>query len=104
MVIYSSDAGRYYEGILQLRPFDKEVYEWVKKQIDKDEQQFISREEEVKGGLDIYVTSQRKLRSLAPRFKKKFKGEVKVTRKLYGVNKMTSRKIYRGTVLFRLEK
>ncbi|MBS3111668.1 hypothetical protein J4459_00200 [Candidatus Woesearchaeota archaeon] len=104
MTIYSTDGGRYYEGRLQLRPFNEEVYEWIKKQIDKDDFQFISREEEVKGGIDIYFTSQKNLRSLGPRLKKQFKGELKITKKLFSVNKLTSKRIYRATVLFRLEK
>lgn len=93
----------YFEAILQLRPYSKEVENWIEKQVKKRKDVVISKKLFVQGGLDIYMSSQRFARTLGPKLKKVFKGEVKITKKLYSVNKITSKKIYRGTVLFRLK-
>ena len=93
----------YYEAILQLRPYKKEVLDFVRNQIAKRKDVFISKEEKLKTGIDLYTSSQRFTRALGKKLKKSFKGELKTTRSLFGRNKQTSKNIYRVTVCFRLK-
>ena len=99
--IYSKD--QYFEAKLQLRPFNKEVYDFVLKQVAKRKNVFISKEVKLKTGIDIYLTSQRFARSLGKKLKDTFKGELKITRTLFSRDRLKSKLIYRGTVLFRME-
>ncbi len=101
MTIYSND--QYYEAKLQLRPLNKEVLKFVYGQIENRNDCLISKEEKLKTGIDLYLTSQKFAQILGKMLKKKFDGKTIVSRSLYGVNRMTSKKVYRVTVLFRLE-
>ena len=94
----------YYEAILQLRPARKDVLEFVFQLVDARNDTKISKIEELKTGYDIYLTSQRFARgTLGKQLKKKFKGrKLVISKALYGQHKLTSRLIYRATVLFRL--
>lgn len=96
----SSKHINYYEAIIQLRPDHKEIREFIYRQLEK-RGEWISREVPLKTGLDLYASSQRTSRSLAPRIKKMFKAEIKVTRKLVTQEKMSGKKLYRATVLIR---
>jgi len=91
----------YYEAILQLRNPNEEIMNLIKNQLKKRKDVFISKEEKQKNGLDLYLSSWRFTLSLGRKLKKSFKGELKVSRKLYSVNKLTSKRVYRLTVLFR---
>jgi len=93
----------YFEANIQLRPYDKEVFEWIMKQIKKREKVFVSKLVEYKTGVDIFISDQRFARRLGKKLKDTFKGDLKITRTLFSQDKMTSRLIYRGTVLFRLK-
>ncbi len=97
------DQSRYFEAIIQLRPYDDKVYEYIEKAIEKRKGVFISRIDQLKTGIDIYISSQRFARSLGAKLKKQFKGELKNTKKLFTLDRMTSKKVYRATVLFRLK-
>ena len=64
----------------------------------------ISKVVELKTGVDIYLDNQKFARGvLGPQLKKKFKGKLVMSKTLYGQHRMTSRLIYRATVLFRLK-
>jgi len=92
----------YYEAIIQLRPADKEILKFVNKQIGKKKGKVsIAKIVELKTGVDIYLTSQRFALSLGRVLKKSFKGELKITRSLYKISRITSKKIYRLTICFR---
>src|SRR3989344_799507 len=93
-----------FEAKLQLRPNNKEVLDFVYAQIENRNDCLIAKEEKLKTGIDLYLTSQKFTQILGRRLKKKFGGIMILSRSLYGVNRMTSKKVYRVTVLFRLEK
>lgn len=95
-------ASNYYEGILQLRNISEEVIKAVNEMLQKNKKVFIAKEEKVKNGYDLYLSSQKFIQHAAKELQRKFGGEVKVSKKLYGLDKQTSKKIYRITVLFRL--
>ncbi len=101
MDIYTKD--QYFEAILQLRPENKKVLEFVKNQLQNSKTK-ISKEVKEKYGLDLYLTSQRFAIALGRKLKRRFKeGEIKISRSLHTRDKLTSKLVYRVTVLFRLE-
>ena len=94
----------YYEGILQLRNYSREVLNFVKSAINKKDNVVISKEVKVKNGVDIYLSSQHFLQDLGKKLQKRFGGELKKSFKLYKVDRQTSKRVYRVNVLFRLPK
>ena len=94
---------QYFEAILQLRNPNEELLNCVMNAVRKRKNVFIAKEVRMKGGVDYYISSQRFTRSLGNKLKKAFKGELKVSRKLFGFDRQRSRLIYRGTVLFKME-
>ncbi len=100
MSIYSKDG--YFESKLQLRPKNKEVLDYVLNQLKKTNTK-IAKEVKLKEGLDLYLSSRKSTIQIAKKLKKVFKGDLKVTKKLFTVNRLTSKKVYRITVLFRLK-
>jgi len=97
--IYRSDG--YYEAVIQIRPRDKEILNYVRNQIRKKKGVQISKEEFFKYGIDVYVTDQKFARNLGQKLKKAFKGELKITKSIHTKDRQTSREVFRGTVLFR---
>jgi len=88
----------YYEAILQLRHPTELVLDFVYAEIER-KGIYITKEEEEKNGIDIYLADGPFTRDLGHRLQAKFGGEYLVTAKLYG-NK-DGRDVYRLTVLFR---
>ena len=98
--IYTKDG--YYEAILQLRPLDKKVLDYVYSQIIKNNVA-IAKEVELKEGFDLYISSSKFAIMLGKKLKKRFPGTVKTSRTLFTQNKLTSKRVYRVTVCFRLK-
>ncbi len=92
----------YFEGVLQLRNPHEEVIRMIRNQINKNPGVFVAKEIPQPEGMDLYFSSNQFLLSLGRRLKKSYQGELKVTRRIYTVDRMTSKNIYRVTVLFRL--
>ncbi len=95
---------QYYEGILQLRNPSKEVIKKLKELAKAKKDAYIAKEEKVRGGVDFYLSSWRYLIELGNKLRKKYGGEIKISRKLWGVNKQTSKRVYRVVFLLRLPK
>jgi NMD protein affecting ribosome stability and mRNA decay len=95
-------AGRYFEGILQLRPGRDDVLRFVRETVSREGKAEIVKEAKVKGGIDLYFSSQRYLRSFSLRLPEKFSGKLEMTRRLFTTSGITSKFVYRVTVLFRL--
>jgi NMD protein affecting ribosome stability and mRNA decay len=91
----------YYEGILQLRNPSPELKNFVRNQFKNNKKAWIAKEVPQKKGFDLYISSNRFLLALGKRLKKSFKGEYKISRKLHTQNRLTSKIVYRVTVLFR---
>lgn len=91
----------YFEAIIQLRPLDKGLYDWVKKDIENNNVG-ISKEEVTKNGFDIYVDSNQYALSLGKKLKKRFDGKVTLSRALHSTHRLTSKQLFRVTLLFRL--
>ena len=97
----SSSNPQYFEAIIQLRPKNKELFDYVYKQILSRKDVFISKLIEENHGIDLYISSQRYARALGNKLKKVFKGKLVTSRKLFGPKQGKMR--YRVTVLFRLD-
>jgi len=96
---------KYFEAVIQLRPYNEEVFAFIEHEIAQrnNPEIFISRIEELKTGIDIYMSSQRYARSLGQRMKRKFpKGELLITLKMHTWSRLRSKELSRATVLFRL--
>ena len=98
--LYSKD--NYFQSILQLRPVNEEVLKFVEKQL-KDNNIKIGKEVKRKEGLDLYLSNQRFTISLVKKLKRRFKGEMKISRSIFTKSRMTSKDVYRVTVLFKLD-
>lgn len=99
----------YFEAIIQLRcEADdlsrlEEVLRFIQNRIKARPKVFISKIKELPTGIDIYISSQSYARSIGKKLKKSFQGDLKITRTLHTMDRMTSKQIYRGTILFRLK-
>lgn len=100
----SRSTGNYFEGILQLRNCPDHIISFAINELNSKNERgvYITTKEKVKGGVDLTVTSQRYIQSLGKILQEKFKGELKVNVKLFSVDKMTSREVFRTNVLFRM--
>ncbi len=92
-----------YQGILQLRPKDEKVLNYVYNEIDKAENVFVTKETIKKFGVDLYLTNKFFLIQLGKKLKQRFNGTITRSRSLYGVNKKNSKLVYRSTICFRLD-
>lgn len=93
----------YFEAIIQLRPDNKELLSYVKKQLEKNLID-ISKEIHKKYGTDLYISSRKFAMHLARRLKRSFKGELITSRTLFSRDRQSGKGVYRVTVCFRLEK
>ncbi|MBD3303809.1 hypothetical protein GF343_01570 [Candidatus Woesearchaeota archaeon] len=92
---------KYFEGKLQLRNPTPEVVNYVRKKIAQDKHVWIAKEEKAKNGIDLWLSSNKFLLDLGKKLKKRFAGILKTSKKLHTQHKITSKLLYRVTVLFR---
>lgn len=90
---------KYYEGYLQLRNCDKEVYDYVKDKF-KENQVYIAKETKQKNGVDYQVSSNKFIIRLGNELVRNFSGRQKVTSKLFTRDNQTGKNVYRMTVMF----
>ena len=91
----------YFEGILQLRNVSQKVYDWVYDRIEQDGKAWVAKEKIIKSGYDLYLSDQHYLQALGKKLKARFAGELIVSQRLHTTERMTQKKLYRVTVLFR---
>jgi NMD protein affecting ribosome stability and mRNA decay len=91
----------YFEGILQIRNGSKELLAWIHHKIAADGKARVAKEKKVRNGTDLYISDQHYLQNLGRKIKEKFSGILKVSKRLHTVDKMTSKHLYRVTVLFK---
>ncbi len=99
----SKQGTKYFEGTLQLRTTNEEVIKFVNNELKaaKKESVFITKKVEETNGFDYYLTSQRYLQKLGKKLKTKFKGEIKVTTRLFSRDRQSSKDLHRVTVFFK---
>ena len=93
---------QYFEGILQLRNPSDKLIESTIKEIEKKGDVSIANIIKVKNGVDVYVSSQRFLRTLGRKLQNRFGGHLEVSTKLHTKNRLTSRDVHRVNVLLKL--
>ena len=108
--------GGYFEAILQVRAEDRPLTEEERKAIGrlveqkvdeimrKDRMGFIQDTIEKEEGLDFYMGSTSSARKLAQAIKEKFGGTISEAYELVGVDRQTSREVYRTSVSVRIPK
>src|SRR5574341_611308 len=92
----------YFEGVLQIREGSPELLAWIHNRIKTDGRARVAKEKKVKNGVDVYISDQHYLQNLGRQLKQKFTGILKTIKRLHTVNKMTSKLLYRVTVLFKV--
>ncbi|MDD5178630.1 MAG: NMD3-related protein [Candidatus Nanoarchaeia archaeon] len=102
---FEPSRSNYYEAIVQIRPRSNEVLDFIGKEVEKRNDVFISKIVEKKFGYDVYLNSQRFTRNvLAKKLKAHFRNaEIKSSRALFSRSRMSSKEIYRSTILIRLK-
>lgn len=100
--------GAYFEGIMQLRNASPELVQWVHLRTAQDKKSLITKElkvrgdaENVQGGVDLYFSDQHYLQALGKQMREKFLGEYKLSYTLHTRSHLTSKDLYRITILFR---
>lgn len=92
--------GEYFEGIVQLRDVDEGVVEKVLKLIERDGRAVVTNIQRVRGGWDLFLSSQKYVRVLARKLPVLLGGVVKTTATLHTRDK-TGRDLYRVTLAWR---
>ncbi len=91
----------YFEGVLQLRNASDEAVDWVYDEIQRTGKTRVAKAKEVTGGIDLYLSSQHYMQTLGRQLQQRFGGILKITSRLHTRSSLTSRDVYRMTVLFR---
>jgi len=94
----------YYQAIIQLRPADKDLINFVERRIEKSKNSWISKIVYLKNGIDYYISSNKMARQIGKQLKMNFDGELKESTKLYSRDRLSSKDLHRVTVCFRLRK
>ena len=92
---------KYFEGTLQLRNPSQEIIDFVANEIEKEENVWIAKTVKQKKGIDLYISSNRFLKQIGKKIKERFTGELIQTSTLFTKNKLTSKEVHRGCILFR---
>ena len=91
----------YYEAIIQVRPKDDVLLDFIETDIKENSRISVSKFEESKHGYDLYITSKSYLKNILPKVKSKFNIESKISKTLFG--KKEGKDVYRITLLIRLK-
>ena len=95
---------KYFEGNIQLRNPKPEVVQWIKNRTLKDNKALIVKETLVTNGVDLYFSDQHYMQALGKKLRERWPGEYKVSYTLHTVSHVTSKELYRVTILFRMLK
>ena len=91
----------YYEAIIQIRPKDEKLRNFIVGMIKENKNVSVTKEEKPKFGYNLYITSKRFLSEVLSVVKKKFNIEHKFSSTLFG--RKNGRDVYRTTLLIRLK-
>jgi NMD protein affecting ribosome stability and mRNA decay len=92
---------QYFEGTLQLRNPTQEIIDFVADLVEKKEGAWIAKTKKSKNGIDLYLSSNKFLKEIGKRLKENFPGELVHSSSLFTKNRLTSKEVHRGCVLFR---
>ena len=80
----------------------EELLDFLAKEIKEKGNVFVAKTKKVGDGIDLYISSQRYLRTLGNKLQERFPGQPEVSSSLHTRNRQTSRDVYRVNVLFRM--
>ncbi|MFH1683018.1 MAG: NMD3-related protein [Candidatus Woesearchaeota archaeon] len=92
---------QYFEGVLQLRNPTQKIIDFVADRVEENEDVWIAKTVKHKTGLDLYMSSNKFLLKIGKRLKEKFPGKLLKTKTLFTQHRLTSKKVYRGCILFK---
>lgn len=92
---------KYYEAIVQFRGVREEIIDAFVHFISKEKDEAITDEKEIDSGLDFYVTGKRVAEQAVRSLVKDYGGTYLVSPKLYSLDKQTSKKLYRLTIIYK---
>ncbi len=95
---------QYFEAILQLRPARQDVIDFILHAIEANKKVWISKTVDHKTGIDLYLSSNIFAKYIGQKLKKRFKGTLHYSSTVHTTDKMTSKQLFRVTVLYRLPK
>ncbi len=95
----SKQDTEYFEGVLQVRNPNPDIEKFIDA-FFKAEKAFISKMDKVKGGLDLHISSRKKLHELGGKLQVRFGGTLKESPRLFSRNTQTSKEVYRLTVYY----
>jgi NMD protein affecting ribosome stability and mRNA decay len=97
------ERSSYFESVLQLRNPSKPAVDFIESYIEKHRDRVnITKKEEVRGGLDFYLTERQAAAKLARLVSEGFGGEIKVAEKLFSFDHSSGKDLYRVNALVRL--
>ena len=99
----SKEGSTYYEGILQVRNTNKEIKDYIKNQIQKNEIP-INKITQTKETADYYFQKKKQMEPLALKIMRNFGGIIRTNAQLFSHNKQTSKDIYRVNTLITIPK
>ncbi|MFT4310270.1 MAG: NMD3-related protein [Candidatus Woesearchaeota archaeon] len=91
---------QYFQAIIQLRYVPEHIHEEIV-QLLATKKVIITKKVVQKHGVDYYVDNTHNARATIGMMKRKYGGEVVLSNRLHGVHKMTSKLLYRTTILYR---
>src|SRR3989344_2490407 len=95
---------KYFEGVLQLRKYNDDTIDFVRKQLWllESKKTHVTKIIDIpeKKSADLYFTSQTSLRDVAQKLQKRFGGTIKLSNRLFGSDSMTSKMLYRVNALY----
>jgi len=77
------------------------LLDWIQERVKADDRAAITKIKPVRGGLDLYITDQHYLQNLGRKLQEHHAGVMKISQRIFTTDKMTSKHVYRVTVLFR---
>jgi len=92
----------YFEGVLQIRNPSDDVISTVRNLINSNSNVNIAKTEKAGNGVDFYISSQKYMITMGRTLQQKFGGQLIISRRVHTRSRVTSRDVYRVTVLFRL--
>jgi NMD protein affecting ribosome stability and mRNA decay len=102
--ICAKKGTQYFEGILQIRGSNKERDKVINMELDREAKNgnVANKTVNYPNGIDLYMTHRRSLPKLAQRIVESIGGLYTLNAKLFSVNHMTGKEIYRLNVLLEL--
>jgi len=96
-----NENSQYFEATVQVRNPTGGIMDFIRKETSSRKGIFISGMKRISEGVDFNISSQHFAQSLGRKLQQRFGGELKITKRLFSRNRLTSREVYRVTVYYK---